>query len=103
MYQPMFVPPGDNRLLQGAVATFIPGIAQAVANIRDLRIDPEDAARLDALQPTRAILTPNHPTGNDPIVILWLSRMLHQPFNYLCAREVLVGPKGWLLNQLGTY
>jgi len=103
MYKPMFVPPQENPLLQQTVYALLPGLAQMIANIRDVHVAWEDFAHLEALKAHRGILTPNHPTGADPFVVMWLGRMLRQPFNYLCAREVLVGPKGWLLNQLGTY
>jgi hypothetical protein len=99
----MFVPPGNNRPVIGFVNAALPTLANFIAGIRDTQVSPEDLARLKELRSQRAILAPNHPTGNDPVVILWLSRMLGEPFNYLCAREVLEGPKGWLLNQLGAY
>jgi hypothetical protein len=103
MYEPMFVPPRQNDFLIRVAHTFLPLIANAAARIRDVRVEPEDFARLQELEPQRAILSPNHPTGSDPIVLFWLSRMLGQPFHYLAAREVLVGFKGWMMNQVGTY
>jgi len=99
----MFVPPRHSAALSAFVQAFLPTLASGIAGIRGLRVSPEDFRHLEALRDHRAILASNHPTGEDPIVILWLSRMLGRPFNYLCAREVLVGPKGWLLNRLGTY
>lgn len=103
MYKPMFVPPRDNPLIRGVTNTLLPAFSQAAFNIRDVRIDPEglEIAR-EAVQ-SRTIFSPNHPTGNDPIVMVWLSKLLGQPFNYLAAREVFVGAKGWFLNQLGAY
>ena len=103
MFKPMFVPPRENRLVMGLANALLPALAYQFGNIRDVKVAPEHFACLEELRVHRAILAPNHPTGADPFVVFWLSRMLRQPFNYLCAREVLVGFKGWLLNQAGAY
>lgn len=103
MFNPLFVPPRNSPALLAFTSAALPSLIHLIAGIRSVRISPEDFHHLEALRYNRAILAPNHPTGHDPLVVMWLSRMLNQPFNYLCAREVLVGPKGWLLNQLGTY
>lgn len=103
MYRPMFIPPRDNRLLIRAFSALLPAFSQLIGNLRDVQVDADDLSRLQALRDQRALLAPNHPTGDDPIVLFWLSRMLGKPFNYLAAREVLVGPRGWLLNRLGVY
>jgi hypothetical protein len=99
----MFVPPKHNALVCRFTDAFLPAIGHFVGRIRDVHVAPEDLERLKELGPHRAILAPNHPTGMDPIVLLWLSRHLGQPFHYLAAREVLVGMKGWFLNQVGAY
>lgn len=103
MFKPMFIPPAENRTLQRVVTAILPQFAHATANLRGVRVNPEDFEQLRSVGPGRAILSANHPTGDDPIVFFWISRMLGQPFNFLAAREVLVGPKGWLMNRLGTY
>jgi hypothetical protein len=103
MFTPAFVPPRHNRLLIRLTYAMLPAVAQQVANIRDVHVAEGDLQRVAALGPGRAVLAPNHPTGDDPIVMFWVSRALRQPFNYLAAREVLVGLKGWLLNQVGAY
>jgi acyltransferase-like protein len=103
MFEPMFVPPRHNPALQWFATTFVPWLGPFFGNVRDVEIAPEDLARLEGLGPSRAILSPNHPTETDPIVLFWLSRMLGQPFNYLATRETLEGPRGWLLNRVGVY
>jgi 1-acyl-sn-glycerol-3-phosphate acyltransferase len=103
MFRPMFVPPRGHPLVMRVANTFFPALAHAFGNIRDVQVPDEDFARLEALRPSRAILSPNHPTGNDPFVPFWLSRRLGEPFNYLAAREVLDGAKGWLMNRVGCY
>lgn len=103
MFDPMFVPPRENRLLIRLANSLLPTFSHALGNLRDVQVSEEDLQHLRALGPQRAILTPNHPTGNDPLVMFWISRLLGQPFNYLAAREVLDGLKGWFMNRMGTY
>lgn len=99
----MFVPPRQNRLLMRFANASLPALVQMLANIRDVQVEPADFQHLEKLRGHRMVLSPNHPTGNDPYILFWLSRMLGQPFLYLAAREVLDGPRGWVMNQLGTY
>lgn len=103
MYSPMFVPPRQNPLLMRIANAGLPALMQMMANIRDVQVEPADFRHVEKLRGHRMVLSPNHPTGNDPFVLFWLSRMLGHPFLYLAAREVLDGPKGWVMNQLGTY
>jgi hypothetical protein len=103
MFKPMFVPPRQNPLLCRFTNAVLPAMANFLARIKDVRMPAEDLDRLRSLEAHPAILAPNHPTGMDPVVMLWVSRTLGQPFQYLAAREVLVGFKGWYLNQLGAY
>lgn len=103
MFDPMFVPPREHPLLLRLANAALPVLAQSLGNIRDFHVPPEDFARVEALRSTRAILSPNHPTGADPFAMFWLSRQLGEPFNYLAAREVLDGIKGWFMNRVGTY
>lgn len=103
MFKPMFVPPRHNPLLCRLTHALLPSIAPSWANIQDVRMESADLERLRALGSSRAILAPNHPTGLDPVILFWVSRMLGEHFYYLAAREALVGAKGWLMNQVGAY
>jgi hypothetical protein len=103
MFEPMFVPPREHPLVMRIANATLPLLAQSMGNIRDFHVAPDDFSRLQELGPHRAILSPNHPTGLDPFAMFWLSRKLGQPFNYLAAREVLDGIKGWMMNRVGTY
>ncbi len=103
MYTPMFIPPRRNGLLMQIANVGLPALVQLLANIREVHVHPAEFAHLEELKERRALLSPNHPTGNDPYVLFWLSRMLGRPFYYLAAREVLDGPRGWVMNHLGTY
>jgi 1-acyl-sn-glycerol-3-phosphate acyltransferase len=103
MFDPMFVPPREHPLVMRIANATLPLLAQSMGNIRDFHVAPDDFSRLQDLGGRRAILSPNHPTGLDPFAMFWLSRKLGQPFNYLAAREVLDGAKGWIMNRVGTY
>jgi len=103
MFDPMFVPPRHHAGLFWFATTFVPHLGRFFGNVHALRLDPEDRVILDQLRGSRAILSPNHPTETDPIVVFWLSRMLDQRFNFLATRETLDGPRGWLLNRIGVY
>src|SRR5262249_56844355 len=49
------------------------------------------------------ILTPNHPSSNDPLIALWMARRLGRAFNYLACRELFEGFYGWVIQRLGCY
>jgi len=99
----MFVPPRQSRLVCRVTNAVLPALSHFLARIRDVQVPAEDLERLRELGEQPAILAPNHPTGMDPVVMLWVSRSLGQSFQFLAAREVLVGLKGWYLNRLGAY
>lgn len=103
MFEPMFVPPREHPWIIRLAGVTLPLLAQSMGNIREFRVEPDDLRHLTALGSSRAILAPNHPTGNDPFVMFWLSRQVKQDFNYLAAREILDGLMGWFMNRVGTY
>src|SRR4051812_33370726 len=103
MFDPMFVPPVENPGMRRLAGFLLPTLAHALYRIENVRLPDEDKARLEGLGPGRAIVSPNHPSWHDTVVMLWISRILRQPFNSLAAREILDGWTGRILNQLGAY
>ena len=103
MFDPMFVPPRHHPGLFWFARTFVPTLGRRFGNVHAVTVAPEDMDRLQALRDHRAILSPNHPTETDPIVVFWLSGLLDERFNYLTTRESLDGPRGWCLNRIGAY
>ena len=80
----------------------MPRLLWKAARIREVRIEGLD--RLEALRGQRAVLTPNHPTRMDPIVMFELSRQLGEPFNYLASRETFSLPFfGMVFQKCGAY
>ncbi|MGP1386056.1 MAG: lysophospholipid acyltransferase family protein [Thainema sp.] len=81
-----FYPPRLNPSL----VRFVQAIAPAVARwLYWFQIDISDAdlERLEQLRGQRLLLTPNHPTFHDPMVIFTLSAKIKQSFHYLAAYE----------------
>lgn len=103
MFDPMFVPPRHHAGLFWFADTFVPYLGRFFGNVHGLAVEPETRDRLEALRGQRALLCPNHPTETDPIVVFWLAKTLGLRFNFLATRETLEGPRGRLLNHIGTY
>ncbi len=82
------------------VFPLIPRLARKVVGVD---VDEQDWARLASLRDHRFILTPNHPSSNDPLIALWIGRRLGRSFNYLACRELFAGAYGLLLQRLGCY
>jgi 1-acyl-sn-glycerol-3-phosphate acyltransferase len=103
MFDPMFVPPRHHEGLFRFANTFVPQLGRLFGNVHNLTVTPADLSHLEALRGCRAIITPNHPTETDPIVIFWIARLARERFNFLATRETLEGPRGKLLNHIGVY
>ena len=73
-----------------------------------LDVDAESIARLEAIRGNSAVLAPNHPAHEDPVVMFLLSKRLSQPFYYMAARETfdkgrLGAVKCYLMQRVGVY
>jgi 1-acyl-sn-glycerol-3-phosphate acyltransferase len=101
-----FRAPKNNSLFIKLVQYIIePIMLLFIPKISKIEVDPGDLSLLKKLKGKRVILTPNHGEMTEPYVIFALSRMLHEKFNYLTAREVFEDyfPAGRLLQALGCY
>jgi len=103
LFKPMFIPPVDAPAVVALANTLLPVLGQTLYNVRDIHVGPEAKERLETIRAGRALLCPNHPTEEDPIVMYWLSRNMGMRFNYLAARDAMDGPRGWWMNRLGAY
>jgi 1-acyl-sn-glycerol-3-phosphate acyltransferase len=71
-----------------------------------VRIDPDSLARLKQYKGKRMLLLPNHPTGEEPVVLFEIFRWLREVAHYVAAREVFDwehGFRGWVLRRVGAY
>lgn len=98
-----FRPPRENRLVLRVSESILPLVMRRVRGIVAVSIAKTDWARLEGLRGQRAILSANHPTTSDPLISMYLSRRLGEPFNYMACRELFHGPYGWFIQQVGAY
>lgn len=99
-----FKPPKDSRLIPALMCCLIPLTNRTVFKIDGVKVDEESLGRLRQLDGHRTVLTPNHPTDRDSIVMFQLSKFLGEQFNYLAARELFdLAPIAWLLQRCGVY
>jgi 1-acyl-sn-glycerol-3-phosphate acyltransferase len=98
-----FRPPLDNPFIIRAAQLAARGVARLWRRIIAIEIPEEDLDRLRALRKQRFLLCSNHPTLGDPAVIVELSRRLGMQFNGMAAREMFIGPIGWLFQRMGGY
>lgn len=97
-----FYPPLDTPGSLRLAWRFLPRILWRTARVREVHI--EGLERLRAIKGQRAVLTPNHPTNLDPLVLFELSRRCREGFNYLASRESFSVPGiGWALQKCGAY
>ena len=84
----------------------LPFLLRRFCDAVQVDVPPDDLARLKALTGERLLLTPNHPTNDDPALLFALSRAARMPFHYLACRETFDGLHGlWgrLIQRLGAY
>ncbi|MDJ0577506.1 MAG: 1-acyl-sn-glycerol-3-phosphate acyltransferase [Xenococcaceae cyanobacterium MO_234.B1] len=98
----LFYPPRLNRLLVRLLQMIAPYGARWFYQF-ELVVSSESLDKIKSLQSQSLLLTPNHPTFQDPIVMFLLSAKLGEKFYYLAAYEMFQGLLGWLLPQLGVY
>lgn len=86
--------------------TLLPALLRRFCGVESVDIPDEDARRLYRLAGEHLLLTPNHPTNDDPALLFALSKAIGVPFHYLCCREAfdhLHGWWGWTIQRLGAY
>ena len=84
----------------------LPLLLRRFCAVARVDIPPEDVARLKALAGERLLLTPNHPTNDDPALLFALSHAANIPFHYLACRETFDGLGGlWgrMIQRIGAY
>ncbi|NJM57528.1 MAG: 1-acyl-sn-glycerol-3-phosphate acyltransferase, partial [Synechococcales cyanobacterium RU_4_20] len=89
MTPPKFYPPRPNFWFLRFVQLLSGTIARSYKMV--LEIDPEDLARVKALNDDRVVLFPNHPTFREPVLVYGLSAKVSKPFYYMAAYELFNG------------
>lgn len=101
-----FIPPKRNLATVRRWNKTLPSFMRKFCGIESIEIPADDLARLKALNGRRMLITPNHPTTDDPIMMFGLARAADMPNYYLAAREIfddVKGLKGKVLQALGAY
>lgn len=103
-----FKRPQPNAAVIRIVRAAIPLVNRLHLKGLRLDVDAESLARLQAIQGHSAVLAPNHPAHEDPVVMFLLSKRLSRPFYYMAAREVfdqgrLGAVRCCLLQRVGAY
>ncbi len=101
-----FMSPIINPLVVAGVRFMLPFLFRHLSGRLSIHISQQDLARLKAYQNQRMLLLPNHPTGEEPLVLFEIARRLNEVFHFVAAREVFDwehGFRGWLLRRVGAY
>ena len=69
----------------------------------ELVVQPEELAKIKAIEEQRIVYLPNHPTLDDGVILFMLSARLGQIFHYIVAKEVFRGWTGKFLQSVGAY
>lgn len=95
--------PRHQPVIMALARAVAPLYLRAMVRVTQVRIAPEDRARLEALRGERVVLTPNHPAF-DPVVLFQLSTRLRQSFYYLASRELFNSPlQAYVVSNVGAY
>jgi 1-acyl-sn-glycerol-3-phosphate acyltransferase len=100
--EPQFYPPRRQNLLVRLVQSISSPAAHLLYHL-DLKVDPEDLAKLKAIEHERIVLLPNHSTFDDAIVLFRLSARWGTLFYYLVARDAFQGILSKFLPMMGGY
>lgn len=101
-----FRPPRRHLPTLRLFEALLPRLLRQFCEVEAVDIAPADIARLRSLAGQRLLLTPNHPTNDDPALLFALAKAVGTPFYYLACRETfdgLFGFWGWTIQRLGAY
>ncbi|MCH8273733.1 MAG: 1-acyl-sn-glycerol-3-phosphate acyltransferase [Armatimonadetes bacterium] len=101
-----FRPPKPSPFVLGCSRLLVPLILRRRYGVVSVVYRDEDLERFRDLSRDRVVITPNHPTAIEPVVMFHLSRRAGMPFHYVAARETFDacwGLIGALLQRCGVY
>ena len=100
-----FRPPRRNRLVIALCKRILPFVIRSKLKVTEIEIRDDDLEKLKALRGKRCLLIPSHSGGFEPYIILHLSKLLGDDYNYLAAMEAFEKSPltGWLMQRLGAY
>lgn len=100
-----FYPPKNNRFLIRLVQLGIKRMIRRKLRVTEIEIDQDDLERLRRLKGERCLVTPSHSGGFEPHIIMYLSRLLQDEYNYVAAMELFEQSPfyRWLMPRMGVY
>jgi hypothetical protein len=100
-----FVPAKPSSLVRGSCRVAMPFLLSQ-RGVVGVDYDPADLERLRSLEGSRILLTPNHPTNTEPLLMFHLSCIVGQPFFFMATRDAFDtfwGLGGKLMSRLGAF
>jgi len=100
-----FYPPKSNRFVIGLVKLRIKHAIRKKLRVTEIEISDDDLERLRKLKGQRCLLTSSHSGGFEPHIIMYLSKLLQDDYNYMAAMELFQQSPiyRWLMPRLGVY
>lgn len=100
-----FYPPKNNRLVTWLVQLGIRSSIRRKLRVTEIQISDDDLETLRQLKGQRCLLTPSHSGGFEPHIIMYLSKLLGDSFNYVAAMELFQRSwiNRWLMPRMGVY
>ena len=100
-----FYPPKTSPFWVGLAKRRIGRIIRRQLKVTEVDISAADLDTLRQLKGQRCLLTPSHSGGFEPHIILYLSKLLDDIYNYVAAVEVFEQApiNRWLMPRLGVY
>lgn len=100
-----FYPPKTSPFWVGLAKRRIRRVIRRQLKVTEIDISAADLDMLRQLKGQRCLLTPSHSGGYEPHIILYLSKLLDDIYNYVAAVEVFEQApiNRWLMPRLGVY
>ncbi len=101
-----FLPPRPNHLFISLIKAFTPILFRFMLSGLKVQIPEESLQKLKQYSGKSLLILPNHPTAEDPYVLIELSKRLGINFYSVAAREVFDldgGLRGLFFQWLGAY
>ena len=100
-----FRPPKRNRLVIALVKMRLRRTIRRKLKVTEIDVSQDDLEKLRKLKGKRCLLTPSHSGGFEPHIIMYLSKLLGDDYNYMAAMEAFEQSvvTGWIMQRIGAY
>ncbi|MCR9295089.1 MAG: 1-acyl-sn-glycerol-3-phosphate acyltransferase [bacterium] len=100
-----FYPPKNSPFVLGVVKSLIKTAIWKQLRVSHIEIDEESLQKLRRLRGHRCLLTPSHSGGFEPHIIMYLSKLLRDDYNFVAAVELFEQSRfnRWLMPRMGVY